>query len=758
MARAPILGCAVSIAGCLVAGPGLAQQPDAIDEVVVTAHKIDTNANSIAESVNAISGADLIQTGVANPSDLVKDVPGFQYTRSAYGQPVYTVRGVGFYDTSFASAPAVSMYLDEVPLPYSAMAAGAAFDLDQVQVLKGPQGTLFGENSTAGAVNFIAAKPTRTFEAGFDVSGTNFGESVDQGYVSGPLTDTLAARASVMVDEGGAWQKSYTRPDDDLGTKQFEAMRIQLDYHPTDALSVNFNLNGWLDHSDTQAGQFIKVITAAHPAALTAAAAGYPQPPPNARYADWDPNLPFRNNNHFYQGSLRIDYKLDNDLTITSLTSYDSLDVDTLVDTDGMNIQSFNVHQGGYVHTVNEELRLAGSSLEHRWRWLVGGNYEHDVISQFADPFSAISSFPYVSSLANGFTTSSSPSVFANSTFDLLDSLSLETGIRYTRVNLDNQGCTYDNGDGVHSLVSEGIAKSHGVIVDIPRGACLTLNSTTFLPGVVKDQLDQSNVPWKVGLNWKVYPGGLLYANVSRGYKAGDFSVSGATYATSLRPALQESVLAYEAGFKLALLNDALQLNGAGFYYNYNDKQVRGKFNDPVVGSQNTLVNVPHSRVEGAELEMVWKPFEGLHFDLSGTYTDAVITGSFIQPNALGAVQQLGDTALPFAPRFQAAADGEYEFPLVSELHGFVGAHLSYQSDSNAGLGNVPIFTIDSYTNVDVRLGVRGADGKWYASLFVNNVADRYSWNAVSLSGPDNIVRLANMPREFGIRAGYKFK
>jgi iron complex outermembrane receptor protein len=757
MAKARFPG-VISAACSLFTATCFAQQAAPIEEIVVSAQKVSSNANSIAQSVTALSGAQLIQTGVSNPADLVKDVPGFQYTRSAYGQPVYTLRGVGFYDTSFASEPAVSVYLDEVPLPYSAMSAGVAFDLDQVQVLKGPQGTLFGENSTGGAINFKAAKPTDHFEAGFDVSATHFGETIDQGYVSGPLSDTVTARAAVMIDEGGAWQKSFTRPGDDLGDKRFEAARFLVDWRPTNQLTIGLNLNGWVDRSDTQAAQFIEIISAKHPAALTATSMQYPQPPPNARYADWDANSPFRNDNNFYQGSLRVDYRISDSLTVTSLSSYDSLNMNTLVDTDGMNIQSFNVSQGGYVHTANEELRIAGNALDHRWRWLLGANYEHDVISQFADPFSAISSFPYVSSRADGFTTKSTPSVFANSTFDLTNTLSLETGVRYTKVDLHNTGCTYDNGDGVHSAVSEGIAASHGVHVVIPPGSCLTLNTTTFLPGQVISQLSQSNVPWKVGLDWKVFPGGLLYANVSRGYKAGDFSVSGATYATSLAPAVQESILAYEAGFKLGLINNTLQFNGAAFYYDYTDKQVRGKFNDPVVGSQNVLVNVPHSRIEGGEIDAMWKPFDGLHIDISTTYADAVITGSFKQPNALGTIQQLGGTDLPFTPRFQVAADSEYEFPLVPAFHGFVGAHLSYQSASNAGLGDVPVFVLDSFTDLDLRLGIRQPEGNWYGAFFVNNVTDKYSWNDVALSGPDNVVRLANMPRVFGVRGGYKFR
>src|SRR5207253_2866441 len=121
-------------------------------------------------------------------------VSGFTVTQATFGEPVYTLRGVGLYDVGVASSPTVSVYVDQVPLPFSIMTTGAGLDLERVEVLKGPQGTLFGQNNTGGAVNYIAAKPTSVFKAGFDVGYEKFDKYSASGFVSGPLTSNLSYR------------------------------------------------------------------------------------------------------------------------------------------------------------------------------------------------------------------------------------------------------------------------------------------------------------------------------------------------------------------------------------------------------------------------------------------------------------------------------------------------------------------------------------------------------------------------------------
>ena len=141
-------------------------------------------------SISALSGTQLVEKGALDPSQLSKLVPGFESNSNALGTPVYTIRGVGFQDSTLAASPTVTVYQDEVPIPFSSETLGASLDPERLEVLKGPQGTLYGENATGGALNFIAAKPTSVFKAGFDASFGRFNTADVDGFVSGPLTDT----------------------------------------------------------------------------------------------------------------------------------------------------------------------------------------------------------------------------------------------------------------------------------------------------------------------------------------------------------------------------------------------------------------------------------------------------------------------------------------------------------------------------------------------------------------------------------------
>ena len=158
-----------------------------VSELVVTAEKREENINNVGMSIQAASGDRLLKLGITSTEDLTKIIPGFVVTPNYYGTVVYTIRGVGFQDTSLAGSPTVTVYQDQMPLPFSILTAGATLDLQRVEVLKGPQGTLFGENATAGAINYIANKPTDHFEAGGDLSLGNFQTADFQGFVSGPL-------------------------------------------------------------------------------------------------------------------------------------------------------------------------------------------------------------------------------------------------------------------------------------------------------------------------------------------------------------------------------------------------------------------------------------------------------------------------------------------------------------------------------------------------------------------------------------------
>lgn len=266
--------------------------PEDDGEIVVTAQRREQALTDVGISVSVIQTDAIAERGVVNAADLSKVVAGFTAADSSLNVPIYTLRGVGFNEGSLGANATVGVYVDEVPLAYPAMTQGALLDLQRVEVLKGPQGTLYGQNSTGGTINYIANKPTDTPEGALAISYARFNTMRGQAAVGGALTETLKARIAADFTLGGNWQRSVTRPGDELGQANRGAARALLNWEPTPALTIDLNLNGWYDKSDTQAlalSGFFPQRPANIP--LLPQVFNSPFAPEDPRAADWTPGL-----------------------------------------------------------------------------------------------------------------------------------------------------------------------------------------------------------------------------------------------------------------------------------------------------------------------------------------------------------------------------------------------------------------------------------------------------------------------------------
>lgn len=798
-----------------------------MNTIVVTANKREQNLSDVGSSVSAVSGEALETQRIANVADLASVTPGLTFAPTPNATPVYTIRGVGFYDSSLASYPDVAVYIDQFPLALPILSSLTGFDLERVEVLKGPQGTLFGNNATGGAINFVANKPTATFEAGTEFSYGRFNTFEAKGYVSGPISDSLGARLAVKAENGDGWQKSYTR-DDENGAVDTLAGRLILEFDNGGPFTASLNLNGWSDQTEPQAPQRIAFVpqndVSGPPAAATfvyAAApvaypqATYPNAPANNRAADWTAEDAPRQDNRLLQSVLRADMDFGF-ATLTSLTGYSDFKFGNTTEGGGTALRDLDLRNDeGDITSFTQELRLAGDTTS-RFRWVIGANYEKTKVYEETYLAYTDTSSTYVNSIVTSsyYTDQEMENyaAFGNVEFDVTDALTLKGGVRQTKAK--RQSVAF-NGDlpqfpirdtdltfagtpgttltdffnvlyGALSPLYGGagytiptIAPGGSVVLDT-RGLVLgdpasndPVNPDTFLTtALVNSELNEDSTSWLLGADFKPNDDLLLYANVSKGYKAGSAPhLSGAIF-DAYEPVMQESILAYEAGFKATVLDGLAQINGAAFYYDYKNKQTRAKFVDPIFGALDKLLNVPKSTIKGAEIDITAYPADGLTLTASATYLDTKVdeyTGAVGQQAISGVLvpvnASFAGVELPFAPELQYSVRADYRFAVSSDLDGFLGAGVNGQTESVSALvvpgsqtfgASSDLYRIKPYALVDLNAGIESADGRWRVSVWGKNVFDTYYWTNAT-QAYDTFVRYTGRPATYGVSVGVKF-
>lgn len=790
-------------ASALISVPAFAQTADGSDtlpgEIVVTANKRAQNINDVGLTISALDADALAARRIQNVADLAQATPGLTFAPTPNATPVYTLRGVGFYESSLAAYPDVSLYIDQVPLSLPIMSSLVAFDLERVEVLKGPQGTLFGNNATGGAINFIAAKPTSELHAGAELGYGRFNTFEAGGFISGPLSSTLNARVAVKAVNGDAWQESSSR-DEKNGRTDTIAGRAQLEWKPTDGISFLANVNGWRDQSNPQAPQ--KILNVPQNAVGAIGFGGalpadwpiltYPDSPLKPRAADWTPGLP-QADHKFWQASLRSDFDLTDAIALTSITSYSDLKFDNSTDTDGTPLEEQDIlRELGRIKSFSQELRLSNGD-NGAFRWTIGANYEDTKVNDFA----ALGYADATSAPVNGISIGSYSSdqkmknyaAFASAEFDVSDAFTLKAGIRQTKAKRSTVSRTFDAPEfglprGPYNLtqffnLAYGLIYGGAVNV-IEPGASIILDNrvdangdpvdpaTYLTAGDFRGKLDEDSTSWRVGVDFKPSDDLLLYANVSKGYKAGSFPTSAAAVYQGVDAVTQESLIDYEVGFKAQLMDRKVSINGAAFYYDYRNKQLRAKFVDPIFGALDRLQNVPKSEVKGAELEINVRPAAGLTLSAAATYLDATVKrylgtiGFFVDD--LGLRQPINASfegvRLPFAPKFQYSLRADYDFPISGSLEGYLGAGVNGQSKSIGILtvsdANRDIYKIKAYELVNFNAGIRSSDDRWSVGIWGKNIFNKYYWtNTVQSS--DVVIRYAGRPAEYGVTLGFRY-
>ncbi|OWR00360.1 TonB-dependent receptor [Sphingopyxis witflariensis] len=755
------------------------QAPDSGD-IVVTANKREQRLNDVGITVAVVSGDALQNRQINSLADLANATPSLSFTNSANGTPVYTLRGVGFYETSIGAYPTVSTYVDEAPLAFPVLSSHSAFDLERVEILKGPQGTLFGQNATGGAINYIAAKPTNELSAGGSISYGRFNEVVADAFISGPISSTLSARLAGRIERADGWQISNSRPGDRNGKVENYMGRLLIDFEPTERLRFKLNINGWKDNSETQAPQYIALFPQV-PAFVTPQLAAAQFSPERPQAADWTPGVP-RRSNRLGQATLRTEFDVSDDVTLTSLTSYVDYKQRQGDEGDGLPLSTLDlVNNIGRIKSFNQELRISNNSGSD-FRWVVGANYERSKVNELIDlSFPDVSvrglygsfGYPFFSLSYSNDQKMENYAGFANIEYDI-GQLTVKLGGRYTKSRTDASECGFDDSGSPINTGPLFYDVLFGGALGPYAGQCYQINNTPdtyngVAPGAsgrFTDTLKEDNFSWRVGLDYKPVDDVLLYANVAKGYKAGSYPTLSASLFSQYLPVVQESVQSYEAGFKATLLDRTLQLNGAVFYYDYTNKQLRSKFVDPNFGILDVLQNIPKSDVKGFEIEMSIRPTQGLVINNTFTYLDATIK-EFTGINSGGISANFAGANVPYTPKYQFGSNIDYEFPVSDSLNAFLGTSLNFRSKTVATIGGetnpagvtspvTTVFGIDDYVLIDLRAGVAAADDSWRVSVWGKNVGNEYYWNNV-VAAFDTIQRYAGKPATYGVSVSFRY-
>lgn len=775
-----------------------------IDEVIVTAQKRSESINDVPIAISAFTGEDLAALGVTDTRDLNNLVPGFSYGESGYNTPVYSLRGVGFNEASQTASATVGVYVDEINLPFAIMSKGANLDLERVEVLKGPQGTLYGRNTTGGAINYIARKPTEFFEAGIKGSYGRFMTSDVEGYVSGALTEGVNARLALRdIRSQHGWQISNTRPDDRLGKQDKQVGRLIVDWQAEESLKLSLSLNGWNDASEPQAPQAIGVriqnailgdafglLTGDRNNGLAPSVRNYPYIPrdtDNPRLADWSPDLDFQLHDRFYSGALRADWDASEDTRLTALGTYQKFRSDgTTIPQSGLGETSGERSLDVDTEAYNGELRLTGNWNEDI-DYVGGLFYSHDDVSEvqeiYAGSISTVFPFPgtQVRELLQGLVGPDVPlplvgnllidrgifagaqkatsyAAFGQVGWAFAERFKLNLGLRYTSEMRDFVGCTRDSPNNTQGLglatFLNAISLAQGGNGSARAGDCVSLDADRN-PGTYRGSLDQDNVSGRIGLDWKPNPDLLLYTSFSRGFKSGSFPVLSASDQSQYTPVKQEQLDAFEIGNKATLLDGKAQVNAAAFYYRYKDKQLLGNQNDLIFGPLPVLVNAPKSRVIGAELEGQLSPLKGLFLTGSLSYLDTEVL-KFVGTNENAEPVDFAGNRFNFAPEWSYTLLANYVYT-VAAYDLSIGADYSYKGRTNSSLGAEADYNHPAYDLINARLGLRPLQGDWDVGIWGRNLTNEVTTISIQKAS-DPFSRYVGMPRTYGLSLSYSFR
>jgi iron complex outermembrane receptor protein len=725
-----VLAVAASTAAMAQTGPATRSQAStALDDVIVTAQRREQAAQDVGIALSVLSGEELTDRGITNVNQLQTATPNLEIEPAfGGGAAQFRLRGVGFQDYASNNSPTVGVYVNEVAYPVPVMTQGLIFDIDRVEVLRGPQGTLYGRNTTGGAISFVTRRPTDVMSAGIKGEYATFGAVQMEGYVSGPISDTVKGRLAAMTQQGGAFQHNRDTGES-LGDADRTGLRGLLTFEPTADLSFTLDVHGGIDKSENEGLYLLSplVTRLGGPGSITIPAdtdhraTGWGLSPRFAAEMGRDVNAKPGRDNSSWGTSLNGHYDFDT-MRLTSITSYETLDRSEYGDWDSSASVEADTFFGSDVKVFSQEFRLS-SDGEGPLNWVAGVYYSKQDLderysSDFIDVYGTYGQVAYAQQVE-------SVSIFGQAEYQLSEQFKLIGGLRYeeeTR-NLDGFGTAF------------------GGATALPP----TSVSTRMTP-----------LTGKVALEYTPSDNLLIYGSFSRGAKSGGFTTYNTGSASGIEPFRPEILLAYEIGFK-ADPTRAFQINGAAYFYDYSDQQVLSAVwgaNGPV----GKFANVPSSEIYGAELEGTWRPVPNLRITQSVSYKHGEYTDFFdldVPASRLANAAVFVDKSGVEIPFPAVSYGGSVAYDWLAENFDVTGeVNYSFRDDYPSWLGAK--YDVPSYWLFNASVTMAPQAGPWSATLFVRNLFDQeYDLTRNFFTTAD--IAQPGRPRTVGVRLSYQY-
>lgn len=721
----------------LAAGPALAQE---LAEIVVTAQRREQSLQDVPMSVSAVTSADIQMLGIQSQTDIVQHIPNMSFQDNGPA-PWYRIRGVGAVVFGDGNESPVAIYVDDVYQGFQASHRAPIFDVERIEVLRGPQGTLYGRNAAAGLVHYISVRPTDSLDAHATVQFGSYGQVIGEGAVGGRLSENVRGRIAAISNTDDGYQHNLGPGGGDFGKENVWAVRGQLEFDMSDR--ANLRLSATYNDEDG-VSQLYGFQGAQQPGTYADCAAvdvqanrcvnflGFQGTPvdPEIGYSERS-TLATRMRMFGISGTATV--QLTDTLRLVSITAY--TDMDRLYEEDsdasavGVGVfggAQFLDQYSMSANQLSQEFRLNGSG--HSVEWLAGLYYysaDADLVSTEA-PVNQTSAVVETRSISG----------FAQADFSLGERLRATLGGRYTSDRRDID------------------ASAVNMFPPAPG-----LSTAAF-------DLDQSRATWRAGLDYHFDDERMIYAGISTGFKSGEFNTTllfGG--ADSAAPARSEDAISYEVGLRSAFFDHRLQIDGGLFYTEVQDKQAT-VFRSTEGQPQQLFFNFGDVNISGAELELKLWPTDRFRISLSLALLDTEIvapstTSVFVGPDSAppfdGQEYFVDGKHLPGAPGASVTGAIDYDIPLAGGSALTLHTDFYWQDEVYFDLGNSPYGAEGSYGLLNLRLLWKSAGGHYEVQVFGENVLDeKYAQHSFGFGGADYRAMIMGKPAWWGVKFGYR--